>query len=117
MLKYIKPYAAYKYIFITIVLSMFISVPIQVQSYQKEIPEYYPMSYDGMGVVDRKGDTEIVIGDIEYRLSVHVKYHTPWNRVSSGHNVKKGSYVGFITDGNKKIVSIWLINDYVDKRM
>ena len=82
-----------------------------VKKYQEEIvyPKHYPNKFSGMGHIDRISRNEIVIDDSLFRLSPHVTYSTKGKRHASRAWIKIGSYIGFKTDSDHGITSIWLI--------
>ena len=82
-----------------------------VKKYQEEIvyPKHYPNKFNGMGHIDRISRNEIVIDDSLFSLSPHVTYSTKGKRHASKAWLKVGSFIGYKTDSNNKIVSIWLI--------
>jgi len=96
-------------------LAVFPAFPAGAQS-GKTVPDYYPMNYDGTGVIDRIGEMEIVIGDIGHGLAVDVTYHTPWSKFAGKYNFEKGAYIGFKLNSQNRIESLWLIEDYTDPR-
>jgi hypothetical protein len=91
-------------------------VTISAQNSAKAIPSYYPTQYDGKGTIDRIDSDETVIGDIEYDLVRRPVFNTPQMRDSSGYSFEEGSFVGFLLNDDNEIISLWLINDYVDYR-
>lgn len=75
----------------------------------KELPRHYPMELTGTGKIDRIATDEIVIDDRLYGLSSNTTYNIPTHNNVSKANFRVGQFVGYITDGNRQIISIWLI--------
>ena len=73
------------------------------------LPEYYPARFDGGGPIDRITEDEAVIGDMLWKLSPDVRYHTPSIENASSAWFKEGKFVGYITNSRREIVSLWLI--------
>ena len=73
------------------------------------LPKHYPDRFTGIGRIDRTGDREIVIDDSVYGISPFIKYHTPEASDVSGGWFRAGDLVGFITNSEQEIVSLWLI--------
>lgn len=84
---------------------------------RKTLPSYYPTAFDGRGIINRLGDGEIVINDMEYPLAARPVYNTPQMQDSSKLSFEAGSRIGYILNDQGEIASLWLINDYVDPRM
>ena len=107
-----------KHIAICVGLSMFLlsmALPAGVvQALQgfKEgsvIPEHYPNKFEQIGRIDRIELDEAVINDCLFKLSPGIKYHTPSIENASSAWLKKGKFVGYITNSRREIVSLWLI--------
>ena len=73
------------------------------------LPEHYPDRFDGGGPIDRITEDEAVIGDMLWKLSPDVRYHTPSIENASSAWFKEGKFVGYITNSRREIVSLWLI--------
>jgi hypothetical protein len=80
------------------------------QGPEQKFPDYYPDSFNVIGIIDRIAEDEIVIGDTLYRLSPHATYHTPTVREASKFMFPTGSLVGFITTSKREVISLWLID-------
>jgi hypothetical protein len=74
-----------------------------------ELPRHYPLEFTGTGRIDRIAQDEIVIDDRLYGLSSHTSYNIPTRNNVSRSNFHVGQIVGFITDGSRQIISLWLI--------
>ena len=72
-------------------------------------PSYYPEKFNGIGRIDRIARDEIVISDSLYKLSPYAKYATPTRKTVPRARLDAGDLVGFITNANDEIVSLWLI--------
>jgi len=71
------------------------------------LPESYPDGFHGWGHIDRIGSREIVIDDGLFPLSKSVSYHTPRASNVPVSWFKPGDLVGFLTNAEEEIVSIW----------
>ena len=87
----------------------FISGVSYGQDPERKFPDYYPEKFNAIGNIDRIAEDEIVVGDTLYRLSLSVTYHTPTIRDASKHLFFVGSIVGFMTDSDREVTSLWLI--------
>jgi len=81
----------------------------QFLSEEKILPAHYPKQFDGLGRIDRIGRHDIVIDDTMHDFSHHVTFATPRTKNGSKGEFREGTYVGYVTDGEKKITSLWLI--------
>ena len=79
------------------------------QDPDRKFPDYYPDKFNAIGNIDRIAEDEIVIGDTLHRLSPYVTYHTPTDRDTSKVLFPVGSLVGFITNSEREVTSLWLI--------
>jgi hypothetical protein len=79
------------------------------QNPERNFPDYYPDTFNAIGNIDRIAEDEIVLGDTLYRLSPSVTYHTPTIRDASKHLFLVGSLVGFVTNPDHDVTSLWLI--------
>ena len=73
-------------------------------------PAYYPDGFDGTGYILRIASDEVVIDDSLYKFAPFVKYGTPTTEFASKGSFKVGTRVGFITNSNQEIISMWLID-------
>ena len=73
------------------------------------MPENYPGWFHGWGKIGYFEGNEIVINDMDYRLSNSVKFHTPEHELASRYEFSVGKLAGFLFDENGEIVSLWLI--------
>ena len=74
-------------------------------------PKHYPAQFSGHGCISRIEGDEVVIDDRLYRLAPDTTYHTPESQYSSRSSFHKGIRVGFISTANKKIESLWYIDE------
>ena len=72
------------------------------------MPAHYPEWFHGWGRIGYLEGNEIVINDMDYRLSPSVTYHTP-DRINSRYDFNTGKLAGFLLNENDEIVSLWLI--------
>ena len=73
------------------------------------LPKHYPDRFTGIGRIDRLAEEEIVIDDSLYTLAPYVEYHTPTAMNVSNIIFRAGSLVGFITNSEHQILSIWFL--------
>ena len=73
------------------------------------MPAHYPEWFHGWGRIGYIEGNEIVINDMDYRLSNSVKFHTPQYDLASRYDFSVGKLAGFLFDENGEIVSLWLI--------
>jgi hypothetical protein len=86
-----------------------IGFPADDEKESKELPRHYPLEFTGTGRIDRMAQDEIVIDDRLYGLSPHTTYNIPTHNNVSRSNFRVGQFVGYITEGNRQIISLWLI--------
>ena len=92
-----------------------IVVPIEVgytrpsPKIEEPFPDYYPEGFHGQGPIDRIAADEVVINDTLFKLSPEVLYHTRTTQNASSAWFNAGKFVGYITNSNLEIVSLWLI--------
>jgi hypothetical protein len=75
----------------------------------RALPEYYPDKFNGTGRIDRITVDQIVVDDILYRLSRNAEFSTPTTKHASRSSFRIGNRVGYITNENSEIISLWLI--------
>ena len=76
-----------------------------------EIPPLYPGypdEYDIKGVVDAVSSDHFIIDDSTYGFATAATFHTPSGKVDYS-TIKTGDKVGVILEGERLIVSLWLI--------
>jgi len=73
------------------------------------LPAYYPKGFDGYGYVNRISVDEWVIDDSIYRLSPEATYSTLSSVMATIGDFVEGDLVGYLTDSEDKIISLWLI--------
>ena len=76
---------------------------------EEAFPDYYPDGFNGQGPIDRIAADEVVINDTLFKLSPDVEYHTRTTQNASSAWFSAGKFVGYITNSNLEIVSLWLI--------
>ncbi len=77
------------------------------------LPKHYPDGFDGMGHINSIAKDEIVIDDSSHKLSPFVKYATPTRKYALRSQFRAGDFVGYITDSKQEIISLWLLNKFV----
>lgn len=76
------------------------------------LPENYPPGgFDGWGRIDRLGNIEVVIDDTLYPLSASVTFHAPSADNVSASWLQTGNLVGFLTNMNGEVISLWRIDN------
>jgi hypothetical protein len=73
------------------------------------LPKHYPDGFDGLGRIERISETEVVIDEALYKFAPHAEFNTPQRNNVSLYTFTPGATVGFMKDGNKRIISLWLI--------
>lgn len=73
------------------------------------LPEGYPDGFDGYGRIDDLDDYRVVIQDILIKMAPSVTFHTPTNMFSTIADFQIGDLVGYFTNKQGEIVSLWLI--------
>ena len=73
------------------------------------LPENYPQGFDGYGNINRLADIEVVIDESLFKLSPAVTYTTPDSVMAESNDFTDGDLVGYLTDTEQAIVSLWLI--------
>jgi hypothetical protein len=69
----------------------------------------YPYRFDGVGMIDRVGEAELVVSDKLLMLSSGVDLHTPGSSHASIGRFAEGDYVGYQLDTDGAIESLWLL--------
>ena len=75
------------------------------------LPEHYPAGFDGYGYINRIAaqEQEVVIDETLLRLSPAVTYMTPNSVMAHSRDFTEGDLVGYLTNSNQDIISLWLI--------
>jgi hypothetical protein len=73
------------------------------------LPENYPTGFDGYGYINRIAAEAAVIDESLFRLSPAVTYTTPGSIMAKIGDFTDGDLVGYLTDSEQAIVSLWLI--------
>ena len=73
------------------------------------VPQHYPEKFAGVGRIDRMAKNEIVIDDSLYKLSPFATFHTPKRSDVSTAWFRLGNLVGFLTNDEREITSLWLL--------
>ena len=73
------------------------------------LPENYPQGFDGYGYINRLAAIEVVIDESLFKLSPAVTYTTPISVMAVSEDFTEGDLVGYISNSNQEIVSLWLI--------
>ena len=73
------------------------------------MPDHYPEWFHGWGKIGYFEESEIVINDIEFRVSTYATFHTPDHPSASRHEFSKGKLAGFLLDANNEVISLWMI--------
>ncbi len=107
-----------KYILLCTGLAVFfvsIAIPAGVTHAQGRVkgewvlPKHYPDGFDGYGRIYTITADKVVIDDSVLKLSASVEYSTPTNRYATSAYFGPGNLVGFITNSEHEIISLWLI--------
>jgi hypothetical protein len=73
------------------------------------LPPEYPNGFDGYGRVEMLEENGVVIQDVFIKLAAFVTFHTPTNMASTSAEFSIGDLVGYLTDSEGEITSLWLI--------
>ena len=73
------------------------------------LPENYPEGFDGYGYINRIAAKEVVIDETLYRISPAIIYTTPNNIMAKMGDFTDGDLVGYLTNSEQVITSLWLI--------
>jgi hypothetical protein len=73
------------------------------------LPENYPDGFDGYGYINRIAADEVVIDEALHRVSPAIIYATPNNIMAKMGDFTEGDLVGYLTNSEQVIVSLWLI--------
>jgi hypothetical protein len=90
-------------------------IPADVSHAQKRykpevvLPPEYPNGFDGYGRMDMLEENGVVIEDVFFKLASFVTYNTPTNMDSTSAEFNIGDLVGYLTDPEGEITSLWLI--------
>ena len=107
-----------KQIFICIGLALFIlvvAIPSGLSHARDRVkpemvlPKHYPNGFHGFGRINSIGRDETVIDDFYFKFSPSVQYHIPTSKNVSPAFFKKGDLVGYLTNSEKEITSLWLL--------
>ena len=74
------------------------------------LPAHYPDRFSGHGCINRIEGNEVVIDDRLYKLAADATFHTPESQFASRSGFRKRTRVGFIANENKKVESLWYID-------
>lgn len=72
-------------------------------------PAHYPVMFDGRGNIDRIENDQLVLDDSLHYLSSDVECSTPTGANVSIAEFAVGDYVGYKTNPEHKITSLWLL--------
>ena len=73
------------------------------------LPVDYPNGFDGFGRIDDMDDNGVVIQDSLFKLAPSVTFHTPTDMHSTAAYFEIGNLVGYLTNKEGEIISLWLI--------
>jgi hypothetical protein len=92
-----------------------ICIPVGVGAGERKIrgewilPENYPAGFDGYGYINRIAAAEVVIDEALFRLSPAITFTTPGSIMAESKDFTDGDLVGYLTNSEQAIVSLWLI--------
>ncbi|MFC1495444.1 hypothetical protein ACFL6W_09195 [Thermodesulfobacteriota bacterium] len=104
-------YSLFAVIFLLITIYPLSQVHCEYRRVKPEwvMPESYPEWFHGWGRIGYFEENELVINDMDYRVSPRATFHTPDDDYASRYIFTKGKMVGFLFDENGEIISLWLI--------
>lgn len=100
------------------ILTLFLvctGMPVNLSHAQKRykpevvLPADYPNGFDGFGRLDDLDDYRAVIQDSLIKVAPSATYHTPTNMHSTAADFEIGDLVGYLTNNEGEIISLWLI--------
>ena len=92
-----------------------ICIPAGVDAGERKIrgewilPENYPAGFDGYGYINRITAEEVVIDETLHRVSPAIIYTTPTSIMAKMGDFTEGDLVGYLTNSEQAITSLWLI--------
>ena len=114
----IKSFGKLKHILVCLGLALFLVsfvIPADLSQAQKRykpevvLPPEYPNGFDGYGRLEMLGENGVTIQDVLIKMTPYVTFHTPINMNSTSAEFNKGDLVGYLTDPEGEITSLWLI--------
>ena len=119
MTEHIKLPKKVKIIFLSLFFAIFLltfTLPVsQVFSEHRLVkpewvmPQHYPEWFHGWGRIGYFEGNELVINDMDYKVSPHATFHTPDDDYATRYIFTPGKIAGFLFDSNNEIISLWLI--------
>ena len=119
MLNYIKRFKKMRILLLSLFFTIFTltaALPVSPVFSERRLvkpewvmPENYPKWFHGWGRIGYFEGNELVINDMDYRVSPRATFHTPDNDYASRYLFKTGELAGFLFDANDEIISLWLI--------
>ncbi len=115
---HIISFAKLRHILVCLGLALFLmttGIPADLSHAQKRykpevvLPPDYPNGFDGWGRIEMLTENGVTIRDELIRMKPYVTYHTPTNMDSSSAEFNNGDLVGYLTDPEGEITSLWLI--------
>ncbi len=114
----IKSFGKLKHILVCLGMALFLVsfvIPADLSQAQKRykpevvLPPEYPNGFDGFGRLEMLEENGVTIQDVFIKLASFVTYHTPTNMDSTSAEFSIGDLVGYLTDPEGEIISLWLI--------
>ncbi len=114
----IKSFGKLKHILDCSGLALFlmgVGIPADLSHAQKRykpevvLPPEYPNGFDGFGRLEMLEENGVTIQDVFIKLASFVTFHTPTNMDSTSAEFSIGDLVGYLTDPEGAITSLWLI--------
>ncbi len=107
-----------RHILVCLGLALFllsVGIPADLSHAQKRykpevvLPPVYPNGFDGYGRIETLEENGVVIQDVFLRLTPSVTFHPPTNMDSTAAEFNTGDLVGYLTNPEGEITSLWLI--------
>jgi len=104
---------------VLVLLIVGLTLPASVSYAQRRVkgewvlPKHYPDGFDGYGRIGSITADDLVIGDCYHKLSPFVKYATPTRKYAFRSQFRAGDFVGYIKNSKQEIISLWLLNKFV----
>ena len=101
---------------LTLLICFSVAVGIRYAGAEEEKGEGYKTGnsltdFSGIGYIESLDENNWVINDCAREITSSVKYYKPGPKKISKSAFSEGSRVGYVEDGNGRIISLWLLPD------
>ena len=84
---------------------------------ESKYPEHYPKYFHGWGRIAYFEKNELVINDMDYRVSPRATFHTPDDNYASRYIFTKGKLAGFLFDENGEYIEGYYLVGFLTKQI